>query len=84
MSTTPPAVVLRVVRSDPPKWGYCRGCRARVEWVTTEKGKHMPIDWPLHPIAMFARHDGTFVTQIDAKQSHFVTCPEADTFRKKR
>ena len=80
----PTTLTIDVIRSEPIKWGYCRGCQARVEWVTTVKGRHMPIDWPLTPLVVSERLDGSFVTRIDAAQSHFVTCPEADSFRKKR
>ena len=78
------AITMNVIRSGPVKWGYCRACNARIEWVKTEKGRLMPVDWPLHPLRELERHDGTFVTQIDARQSHFVTCPNAEEFRRKK
>lgn len=83
MATEKPAIVIEVIRSNPTKWGYCRGCHARVEWVTTIRGRHMPIDWPV--IALDVRDEGTrTITRIDAAQSHFVTCPQADTFRRSK
>ena len=77
-------ITVKVIRSGPVKWGYCRACNARIEWVKTEKGRLMPVEWPLHPLREFERRDGTFVTEIDARQSHFVTCPNADEFRRKK
>ena len=59
-------ITVKVIRSGPVKWGYCRACNARIEWVKTEKGRLMPVDWPLHPLREFERRDGTFITEIDA------------------
>jgi hypothetical protein len=82
MSAPPPATIA-VQRALPIKWGYCRGCNARVEWVRTQNGKHMPVDWPLHPLATHEDLTGQLWVDIDAAQSHFVTCPQADTFRRR-
>jgi hypothetical protein len=46
----------------------CRGCGAAIEWFTTPSGKKMPFD---------VDKDGNI-------ESHFATCPKADTFRKAR
>jgi hypothetical protein len=76
-------VVVEVLRTNPVKWGYCRACHARIEWVTTvAKHKRLPVDWPLIALDVHERNDGTRVVAIDVKQSHFVTCPNADQFRK--
>jgi hypothetical protein len=77
-----PAITIEVIRSTPTKWGYCRACHARIEWVETVRGRRMPIDWPL--IALDVREgDGRTLTRIDAAQSHFVTCPAAEEFRQR-
>lgn len=71
-----------VIRELPIKWGYCRACMARIEWVTTvAKRKRMPIDWPLVPLDTFEGPRGEQITTVDTKQSHFATCPYADEFR---
>jgi hypothetical protein len=43
----------------------------------------MPVDWPLHPLATHEDLTGQLWVDIDAAQSHFVTCPQADTFRRR-
>ena len=75
---------ITVTRSSPIKWGYCRSCNARIEWVETEKGKHMPVDWPLRVLSEHQTSIGRMVTVIDGAQSHFVTCPDAAKYRKRR
>ncbi len=66
----------------------CRSCRAPIEWVATESGKHMPVeereggnlvlDRDLlgeNPVArVVADGEGTHV-------SHFATCPDGDRWR---
>lgn len=59
------------------KGNVCRKCGAYIEWVKTEKGKDMPID----PAEV------TIITEegktIRGFIPHWVTCPNADDFRKK-
>lgn len=58
----------------------CRhaGCGALIVWLKTKAGRNMPVNY-----------DGT-VTDLDTHYehgrhtSHFVTCPAADKFRKKK
>lgn len=47
----------------------CRGCGAEVEWYDTPNGKKMPMD--LMPVG------------DSLAKSHWATCPDAPTFRKK-
>ncbi len=74
----------------------CRSCGAPILWAETEKGKNIPIDPTpvqdgnlvlilrksgLPPITMFAdRLDGKGLPRY---KSHFATCPNAGSHRKK-
>lgn len=78
-----PQLTIDVIRTLPLKKGKCRGCLADIEWVKTASGRLMPVNHPLTILSVHERNDGTLVCVIDAAQSHFVTCPEADTYRKK-
>jgi hypothetical protein len=77
-------LTIGVIRSNPPKWGYCRACRARIEWVTTLKGRAMPVTSPLSAVDVSEREDGTAISHIPLEQSHFATCPAANDFRKQK
>lgn len=58
--------------------GQCRSCKAVVFWIETGSGKKMPIDCDVDGGAEpSARSGGQGV-------SHFVTCPDRDTWRKSR
>ena len=84
----------------------CRGCGAPVRWVTTEKGRRMPLDpEPVEVDAINAAR-GLFVIRpgllgegerviavtpgfVEESRepvyiSHFATCPEAKTFRRRK
>jgi len=59
------------------KGNVCKKCGVYIEWIKTENGKDMPVD----PAEV------TIITQ-DGKTvrgfiPHWVTCPNADDFRKK-
>lgn len=76
----------------------CRSCRAPVRWcITAANGKRMPIDpvpvpdgnvWVDHieggtPIVMVALHHDAVPRNVPLTYvSHFVTCPDRDTWRK--
>jgi len=56
----------------------CDGCPARIYWITTPKGKRMPIDC----------HAGEGCQPPTDERPgsgvpHFVTCPAANRFRKR-
>lgn len=56
----------------------CRGCSQVVYWITTAKGKKMPVD---------TRVDGGLEPLRDRDGrglSHFATCPNAEHFRRSR
>lgn len=79
-----------------PETGRCSGCSAPIIWAYTEQGRRIPLDE--HPVDTWG--DGTYFTleghratvaspllvQDDQAiyQSHFATCPDADTFRRGR
>lgn len=54
--------------SPNPHAGKCKGCGKDILWVKTNLGKSMPVS---------KLDDGTLV-------SHFVDCPQANRFRKKK
>jgi hypothetical protein len=56
----------------------CKGCGAEILWVKSEKGKMIPIDKKVKLV--FYKEVGRF---IQGHESHFATCPKADSFRKK-
>jgi hypothetical protein len=79
--------LIDVIRSTPPEIRRCRAreCARLIEWVrVAASDKRMPIDVPLIVEREHARLDGSRLTVIDTKQSHFVTCPAASSFRKAR
>jgi hypothetical protein len=55
----------------------CRGCGARILWVKTKKGASMPVDVVQKTIVTV---EGEVVSGFE---SHFASCPEASSFRKK-
>lgn len=72
----------------------CRSCDAAIFWAVTERGRRIPID--VEPVAngnitlsdfsdglraTYLRKDET--TRHDRYVSHFATCPDAKTHRRK-
>lgn len=56
----------------------CRGCGAVVYWITTPRGKKMPVDTRAEGgLTPLPDRDGRGV-------SHFATCPNAEAFRRRR
>jgi len=76
--------------------GVCGSCAALIIWATTERLKLMPVD--VEPVAggtiAIDHRDGrTYARVVDAKhlfgrtdlhKSHFATCPDAGSWRRKR
>ena len=71
----------------------CRTCHALVHWVTTDKGKKMPIDYDPVADGKFVRVPGTFTVRALLRDehppegtpryhSHFSTCPDRQEHRK--
>jgi hypothetical protein len=70
---------IAVIRSTPPAYGVCRAetCRKNVEWVTTLKGKKVPLTLPVLIQRVYERTDGTFVSVVDFSAVHWSTCAES-------
>ena len=78
------AVTFSAYRSDPPAHAWCSACQAPIEWMTTSRGRKMPVNLPFTPDRVYERTDGIQLLVLDAKYSHFATCPDAARFRQKR
>jgi hypothetical protein len=68
----------------------CRSCGAPVRWVNLN-GRPHPVDAAPHPAGNLAEVPGAPVPSVTvvgrgagAWQSHFATCPDAHTWRKRR
>ena len=72
--------------------GQCASCKADILWVKTAKDRPIPLD--ALPVAngniyldeqerAIYRTKDTDPTIATWYQSHFVTCPDADRFRKR-
>lgn len=64
--------------------GICRGCGAKLTWAETLKGKRMPFTGRITILRSHEHDSGRMIAVVDGAHSHFVTCPEADKFRKKK
>lgn len=77
----------------------CRSCRAPIIWTTsTDSGKRLPVDAapvPSGNIVLTTGNDGPRSRVLGGAElrsrgagslyvAHFTTCPEADTWRKRR
>lgn len=77
----------------------CNSCGAGIRWITTFSGKKMPVDdHPIFfsegGSGLFVTDNGAVIHgtecpkgQVNARVgyiSHFVTCPNADQYRRKR
>ena len=77
----------------------CRGCGRPIAFIKTVKGKTMPVDpeavyfIPAEKGKKYVMIDGTVHTGREPGDgeegwigyiSHFATCPEADSFRKRK
>ena len=79
----------------PDQISACRSCGAPIRWVRTTYGRLVPIDpdpvsngniviQPISGTADYVRK-GAYIDQTwDRYVSHFVTCPDADAWRKPR
>ena len=82
------------------KTSACRGCGQEIIFIKTLKGKTMPVNpdgvyfVPAGGPNTYVTLDGEVIRGREPEQgdrntrigyvSHFATCPEADSFRKKR
>lgn len=70
----------------------CRSCGAEVRWVTTESGKHMPVDALPSAVGNIVLADDVAIVlrqgqpRLDGEPlytSHFATCEHAEKWRRK-
>lgn len=59
------------------KGSVCKKCGIYIEWIKTEKGKDMPVDPAL--VTIITEQGKTIKGFIP----HWITCPQANFFRKK-
>lgn len=77
--------------------GRCKSCAAPVRWVKTSAGRNMPLDdYQVEggSISLERNHELDWVAvvhplaDVDPQElgyrSHFASCPESDSHRKKR
>jgi len=74
-----PCTLVNVIRSIPPSYGVCRAqaCRKNIEWVTTLKGKKVPLTLPVTIKRVFEKTDGVLVSVVDFADIHWSTCTES-------
>jgi hypothetical protein len=56
---------------------HCQACAKPIVWVMTAAGKGMPVD-------ATSANEGDRTFDPSRHVSHFVTCPEASTFKRRR
>jgi hypothetical protein len=73
------------IYADSRRMGVCRSCGAAVEWATVvNTGSSLPFNPPI--VATSAQPnllDGGDRIEATATASHFLTCPQADAWRKR-
>lgn len=60
----------------------CKGCGAPIMWIATRDGKKMPLD-VAKKVVYVIESDGV-PRLVRGHESHFATCPKANTFRKRK
>ncbi len=61
----------------------CRSCGAPIFWAITPSGKRIPLDAePVEQRGLFVFDNGYAKPPPVVYQSHFATCPDADSWRK--
>lgn len=67
-----------------PDVSACRKCSAEIYWIKNENGKAEPFD--RRPTRVLLQTPGEKPRWMVATGhiNHFVTCPNADSFRRKR
>ena len=61
----------------------CKTCDADIVWVESQDGRKHPLDDRLLTVAVTVGEDPLVVRFIQARSSHFATCPQADAHRKR-
>lgn len=62
----------------------CRGCGARMFFVTGPNGRLMPLNAELSTIAVRPEDDAQPWALVRGYIPHHITCPDRDKFRKPR
>ena len=60
----------------------CKSCGANIHWSKTVNGKNMPLDTDLVPL-WWIDPKTNVAKQFKGVRSHWETCPNAETHRKK-
>lgn len=61
---------------------HCRACGAEIVFVRTKAGKRMPVNVVPTDKKHRAPNAGELEFVYGEHQSHFMTCPQADAFRR--
>jgi hypothetical protein len=61
----------------------CKSCEASILWAETENGKKVPLDSKPEKRYILKAEDAAVVVLRSTYVSHFVTCPDADSHRRK-
>ena len=64
--------------AEPGTPGHCRGCAADIQFVRTLTGRTMPMNAAARPLRLEDDH-----AVYRSADSHFVSCPESDRFRRR-
>lgn len=73
----------------------CNSCGAAILWAITGLGRRMPVDAAPHPdgnlVMVYDAAAGHWRAEVvstdaapDLHRAHFVTCPDADQWRRRR
>ena len=62
----------------------CSGCKQTVYWIVTAAGNRMPVNCDVEGGLRPVRFGGGAAKDNGRGISHFVDCPQAGTFRRKR
>lgn len=65
-----------------PKKSICKGCGAEILWIRTVAGQFAPIDLKEKSFFVLVGDDSAALRK--GHEPHFVTCPNADRFKKKK
>lgn len=72
---------------DGKREARCRSCDAPIVWITTVRGKRMPVDvGTLRRGIQIIPHDGSYraAQVVTMATPHWATCPNADQHRRER
>ena len=75
-----------IARSTGGQRSECRSCFATVTWFETVGGRRIPFNGDVVFVRTERREDGESIGVIDTSINapHFATCPQADSWRRRR